>query len=102
MMRVARRGFTANPCHFAVAEDNGGMVTASSGTYTAKLTDGPLEGKTITTQFLDSGDPQPRIEIPAESGKRYLYARGSGLEFEGEGSERPTAVDYRYLEALFE
>jgi hypothetical protein len=78
------------------------MATAPTGTYTAKLTDGPLEGKTITTQFLASGEPQPRLEIPADSGKRYLYARGSGLEFEAEGSERPTAVDYRYLEALFE
>jgi hypothetical protein len=79
------------------------MATASTGTYTAKLTDGPLEGKTITTEFLESGDPQPRIKIPADSGsKRYLYARGSGVEFDGEGSERPTAVAYRYLEAVFE
>ncbi|MGO7983537.1 hypothetical protein ACC691_37455 [Rhizobium johnstonii] len=45
--------------------------------YTAKLTDGPLEGRTVTTAFLDSGDPQPRIEIPAPAGgKRYLYSRG--------------------------
>ena len=80
------------------------MATASTGTYTAKLTDGPLEGKTITTAFLASGDPQPRIEISADAGsKRYLYARGAGLEFEGsESPERPTAVEYRYLEALFE
>jgi hypothetical protein len=70
-------------------------------TYTAKMTDGPLQGKTITTTFLDSGDPQPRIEIPADAGKRYLYARGSGLEFEGsDASGRPSAVEYRYLEAL--
>lgn len=74
----------------------------TTGTYTAKLTDGPLQGKTITTAFLESGEPQPRIEIPAEAGKRYLYARGSGREFEGSESEaRPSAVDYRYLEALF-
>jgi len=79
------------------------MATASSGTYTAKLTDGPLEGKTITVQFLGSGDPQPRIEIPAESGgKGYLYSRTAGLEFDSaDHSERPTAVDYRYLEAVF-
>jgi hypothetical protein len=70
-------------------------------TYTAKLTDGPLQGKTITTTFLDSGDPQPRIEIPADSGKRYLYARGAGLEFEGSDHPGlPTAVEYRYLEVL--
>ncbi|MDJ0347998.1 hypothetical protein [Cryobacterium sp. PH29-G1] len=76
-----------------------GTTTA---TYTAKLTDGPLQGKTITTTFLDSGDPQPRIEIPGDSGKRYLYARGTGLEFEGSDSTgRPSAVEYHYLEVLF-
>jgi len=75
-----------------------GTTTA---TYTAKLTDGPLEGKTITTAFLESGDPQPRIEIGADSGKRYLYARGAGLEFEGSDSPgRPSAVEYRYLEVI--
>jgi hypothetical protein len=75
-----------------------GTTTA---TYTAKLTDGPLQGKTITTTFLESGDPQPRIEIPSDSGKRYLYARGSGMEFESSDFPgRPTAVEYRYLEVL--
>ena len=74
-----------------------GTMTA---TYTAMLTDGPLQGKTITTAFLDSGDPQPLIEIPADAGKRYLYARGAGREFEGSDSGRPTAVEYRYLEVL--
>ncbi|HEV7567705.1 MAG: hypothetical protein QOD05_1599 [Microbacteriaceae bacterium] len=81
------------------------MGTTSMGTYTAKLTDGPLEGKTVTTEFLESGDPRPRIEIPAESGgKRYLYARGTGREFaDGDAvSDRPSAVDYRYLEAQFD
>ena len=79
------------------------MATSSSGTYTAKLTDGPLEGKTITVQFLGTGDPQPRIEIPAESGRKgYLYSRTAGLEFDSsDHSERPTAVDYRDLEAVF-
>lgn len=79
------------------------MGTATQGTYTAKLTDGPLEGKTVTTEFLDSGDPRPRIEIAADShGKRYLYARAAGLEFDsGEHPDQPTAVDYRYLEAVF-
>ncbi|MBG6058626.1 hypothetical protein RCH16_002275 [Cryobacterium sp. MP_M5] len=80
------------------------MGTPTTGTYTAKLTDGPLEGKTITTEFLESGDPRPRLEIPADTGtKRYLYTRGAGLEFESsEFPERPTAVDYRYLEAVFD
>jgi hypothetical protein len=81
------------------------MGTTSMGTYTAKLTDGPLEGKTVTTEFLETGDPRPRIEIPAESGgKRYLYARGAGREFAAgdAASDRPSAVDYRFLEAQFD
>lgn len=81
------------------------METSSFGTYTAKLTDGPLEGKTVTTEFLSSGDPRPRIEIPAEAGgKRYLYTRGAGVEFSSDDStsDRPSAVDYRYLQALFD
>ncbi|MET0975041.1 MAG: hypothetical protein ABWX82_05200 [Leifsonia sp.] len=71
-----------------------------TGTYTAKLTDGPLEGRTITTEFLDTGDPKPRLEIPGGA-KRYLYVRGAGLEFDAEGTQRPSAVEYRYLEAVF-
>lgn len=80
------------------------MATGSTDRYTAKLTDGPLEGKTITTAFLESGDPQPRIEIPVDSGaKRYVYARGAGQEFDSaEEPARPSAVDYHYLEALFD
>ena len=78
------------------------MANSAPGTYTAKLTDGPLEGKTVTTEFLESGDPRPRLEIPAAGHKRYLYLRGAGLEFGStEFPERPTAVDYRYIEALF-
>ncbi|HEV7182943.1 MAG: hypothetical protein ABI130_08850 [Leifsonia sp.] len=80
------------------------MATTSTTTYTAKLTDGPLEGKTVTTEFLDSGDPRPRIEISAGSGdKRYLYARSSGIEFASDDAldHRPSAVEYRYLEAVF-
>jgi hypothetical protein len=80
------------------------MGTSSSGAYTAKLTDGPLEGKTVTTGFLESGDPQPRIEISAGSGgKRYVYTRAGGMEYASDAgdSERPTAVDYRYIEAVF-
>ncbi|KQV06110.1 hypothetical protein [Leifsonia sp. Root112D2] len=80
-------------------------MDTSTASYTAKLTDGPLEGKTIRTEFLDSGDPRPRIEIPAEGGgKRYLYARAGGVEYASEDSrsDRPSAVDYRYLEALFD
>jgi hypothetical protein len=81
------------------------MGTSSADSYTAKLTDGPLEGKTIRTEFLESGDPRPRIEIPADNGeKRYLYARSSSVEYasDDQSDERPSAVDYRYLEAVFD
>lgn len=80
------------------------MATSPTETYTAKLLDGPLEGKTITTTFLDSGDPQPRIEIAASTGdKRYVYSRAGGVEYASgaEESEKPSAVDYRYIEAVF-
>jgi hypothetical protein len=85
--------------------DNDGMATTM--TYTAKLIDGPLEGKTIATGFLDSGDARPRLEFTAPAGsKRYLYVRASGAEVEyasedGQGGH-PTAVAYRYLETVFD
>ena len=81
------------------------MGTSSSGAYTAKLTDGPLEGKTVTTEFLDSGDPRPRLEIPAAGGeKRYVYSRSGGVEYASESGDeqRPSAVDYRFIEAVFD
>jgi hypothetical protein len=79
------------------------MDTSTERGYTAKLIDGPLEGKTLTTAFLDSGEPRARIEIAAPAGgKRLVYVRTAGLEFEAEGDARPTAADYRYLETLFD
>jgi hypothetical protein len=79
------------------------MATHDTGTYTAKLTDGPLEGKTVTLEFLESGDPQPRIELPAEGvATGYAYTRSGGLEFDrADDSERPSAVGYRFVEPLF-
>jgi hypothetical protein len=80
---------------------------ATTTTYTAKLIDGPLEGKTISTGFLDSGDARPRLEISALQGsKHYLYIRAAGAELEfasddGHG-QGPTAVSYRYLETVFD
>ncbi|GAB3616205.1 hypothetical protein GCM10027416_07620 [Okibacterium endophyticum] len=74
-------------------------MNTTESSYTAKLTDGPLEGKTISTEFLESGDPRPSIEIPAGS-KTYVYARSAGQEFEA--SDRPSAVDYRYLTTSFD
>ena len=77
------------------------MSASTTRTYTAKLTDGPLEGKTLSADFLDSGDPRPTVDIPAQ-GKTYVYARSSGQEFELEGSDRPSAVNYRYLTTNFD
>ena len=81
------------------------MSMTQFGTYTAKLVDGPLEGKTIRTEFGGGGEPQARITIPTDSPtKHYLYIRGGGIEF-GEGSEatrRPSAVEYRFVQAVFE
>jgi hypothetical protein len=93
--------------HADPLEDNGIMATTSMTTYTAKLIDGPLEGKTISTSFLDSGDPQPRLEIPAASGgKHYLYVRGSAAETEyavgDPTASLPSAVAYRYVETVFD
>lgn len=78
------------------------MDTSSASSYTAKLIDGPLEGKTVATAFLETGDPRPRLELSAEKGKRYIYTRGDGLEFTGEDDERPTAVEYRFVETVFD
>jgi hypothetical protein len=75
------------------------MSPVDKGSYTAKFTDGPLEGKTIRTEFTDAGEPHARLSIPTASrSKSYLYRRASGLEFAD--SERPSAVDYRYVEAV--
>lgn len=79
------------------------MNTSTDRGYTAKLTDGPLEGKTVRARFLDSGDPRARIEIPAPHGaKRFIYVRTAGLEYASEGDAGPSAVDYRYLETRFD
>lgn len=78
------------------------MDTSATGSYTAKLIDGPLEGRTVATSFLETGDPRPRIELNAEGGKRYVYSRGAGLEFDGDNSALPTAVDYRFIETVFD
>jgi hypothetical protein len=77
------------------------MASTEFGSYTAKLTDGPLEGRTVRTDFTDDGEPLARLEIPVGSAKRYLYMRGSGVEYNGEGRNAalPSAVDYRFIEA---
>ena len=78
------------------------MDTSSTSSYTAKLIDGPLEGKTVATAFLDSGDPQPRLELNTDKGKHYIYMRGAGLEFSADDDDRPTAVEYRFVETVFD
>ena len=78
------------------------MDTSSHGSYTAKLIDGPLEGKTVATGFLETGDPRPRLELGADAGKRYIYSRAAGLEFDTPGDDRPSAVDYRFIETVFD
>jgi hypothetical protein len=78
------------------------MDTSTTDSYTAKLIDGPLEGKTVATAFLESGDPRPRIELNADPGKRYIYSRGAGMEFAAAGDDRPTAVEYRFVETVFD
>ncbi|MDQ0574588.1 hypothetical protein [Agromyces albus] len=77
------------------------MDTSTTGSYTAKLIDGPLEGKTVATPFLESGDPRPRLELGAEHGKHYVYSRAAGLEFSADDDDRPTAVEYRFVETVF-
>jgi hypothetical protein len=78
-------------------------ATTASATYTAKLLDGPLEGKTIATGFLESGDPQGRIVIPANNrGKKYVYRRNGEISEFAEGTGAPGVVDYRYLGAEFD
>lgn len=72
------------------------MNNTSGSSYTAKLMDGPLEGKTVSVDFLPSGDIKPTVEIPVDAEKKYLYARTSDAEFDSEDSDRPTAVGYRY------
>jgi hypothetical protein len=88
--------------HHFDEEGKAPMSPIGTGSYTAKFTDGPLEGKTIRTDFTDSGEPQARLTIPAAAAgaaaKKYLYRRSAGVEFAD--SERPSAVDYRYVEAI--
>lgn len=80
----------------------GRMSTTVAARYTAKLTDGPLEGKTIAVDFLASGEPKPSIGIPADGKKTYIYTCTSDREFDREGSDRPSAVAYRYRSTSFD
>jgi hypothetical protein len=71
--------------------------TTTSPAYTAKLLDGPLEGKTVRRPY--GGDPAPsaRIEIPASRpGSRYVYLLAGSLEHDEGAGALPTAAAYRY------
>ncbi|WP_245979572.1 hypothetical protein [Gryllotalpicola protaetiae] len=78
-------------------------MTTARGTYTAKLLDGPLEGRTVAASFLDSGDPQGRIVLPAnDRGKKYVYRRNGEISEFVDGTGAPGAVDYSYFGPEFE
>lgn len=88
--------FRRDSCALRAMAHNWDMNNTSGSSYTAKLTDGPLEGKTISIDFLPSGDVKPSIEVPVDEGKAYLYVMTGDSEYEEENSDRPTAVGYRY------
>ncbi|MWB99110.1 hypothetical protein [Agromyces seonyuensis] len=75
------------------------MDTAVS--YTAKLLDGPLEGRTFSTELTESGEPKSQLSIPVEVGKHLRYSFAGGIEYD-EPSGKPSAVDYRYAGADFD
>lgn len=75
-------------------------MSTQTSSYTVKLTDGPLEGKTIAAQLTDEGSPTPTVDVASSTaGKVYRYARTTGQEYDDSGA--PSAVDYRFLEAVF-
>jgi hypothetical protein len=75
------------------------LMSTQESTYTVKLTDGPLEGKTIAAP-LSAGEPTATVDVPSgTAGKIYRYARTAGQEYDE--SDVPSAVNYRFLEAVF-
>lgn len=75
-------------------------MSTQTSSYTVKLTDGPLEGKTIAAHLTDEGSPTPTVDVASgTAGKVYRYARTTGQEYDDSGA--PSAVDYRFLEAVF-
>ena len=66
-------------------------------TYTAKLTDGPLEGKTLRRAYGDEQAPAARLEIPTgRNGSRWIYLLAGSLEHDEGAGSLPTAAAYRY------
>ncbi|KQQ21148.1 hypothetical protein ASF48_11510 [Rathayibacter sp. Leaf299] len=65
--------------------------------YTAKLADGPLEGKTLRRPYGDDGVPAARVEIPTGRGSsRWVYLLAGSLEHDEGAGSQPTAAAYRY------
>jgi hypothetical protein len=78
-------------------------MTTARETYTAKLLDGPLEGRTVAASFLGDGIPRGRIVLPAnDRGKKYVYRRNGDISEFADGTGAPGAVDYNYFGAEFE
>lgn len=71
-------------------------TTPTSASYTAKLVDGPLEGKTLRRPYGDASAPAARIEIPARAGAHYVYLLAGSLEHDEGAGALPTAAAYRY------
>ena len=71
--------------------------TSTAPAYTAKLVDGPLEGKTLRRSYGDETAPAARLEIPgSRPGSRYVYLLAGSLEHDEGAGALPTAAAYRY------
>lgn len=70
---------------------------STAAAYTAKLVDGPLEGKTLRRPYGDDSGPAARLEIPgSRAGSRYIYLLAGSLEHDEGAGALPTAAAYRY------
>lgn len=71
--------------------------SSASTAYTAKLLDGPLEGKTLRRPYGDETMPTARLEIlGSRPGSHYIYLLAGLLEHDEGSGSRPTAAGYRY------
>ncbi|MBF4462860.1 MULTISPECIES: hypothetical protein [unclassified Rathayibacter] len=71
--------------------------TTTAPSYTAKLVDGPLEGKTVRRPYDGESAPAARLEIPgSRAGSHYIYLLAGSLEHDEGAGARPTAAAYRY------
>ncbi|PWJ66970.1 hypothetical protein B0H03_101430 [Rathayibacter iranicus NCPPB 2253 = VKM Ac-1602] len=73
------------------------MHTTTTSAYTAKLLDGPLEGKTLRRSYGSDSAPAARLEIAsAREGSHYIYLLSGGFEHDEGAGSLPTAAAYRY------